>query len=55
MMLLDRSNDVFRVGVRGQALMDFKETGRMKGQGEAAILREWKAWEATAAWETGSE
>ena len=48
---LARLADVFRLGVRGQAFRDFVELGRNQGQGEAEILKQWRAWEDAVAWE----
>ena len=39
---LARLEDVFRIGVRGQAFRDFVEAGRKQGMTEADIVRQWK-------------
>ncbi len=52
---LARLKDVFRIGIQGRAFRDFVEMGRKQGQGEAAILAQWRALEAAVAWETRGE
>jgi hypothetical protein len=42
---VERLRDVFRIGVRGQALRDFLEAGRKQGKSEAEIVRKWKGCE----------
>ena len=43
--VLERLNDVFRIGVRGQAFRDFVEAGRKQGMTEAETVRAWQACE----------
>jgi hypothetical protein len=45
---LARLEDVFRIGVRGQAFRDFVEAGRKQGMTEAESLRKWKKCEQAA-------
>jgi hypothetical protein len=42
---LARLEDVFRIGVRGQAFRDFAEAGRKQGMTEEEIVRAWQACE----------
>jgi hypothetical protein len=39
---LARLEDVFRIGVRGQAFRDFVEAGRKQGISDVEIVRKWK-------------
>jgi len=43
---LARLQDVFRIGIRGQAFRDFVEAGRKRGMKEADIVRSWMQCEA---------
>jgi hypothetical protein len=47
---LARLEDVFRIGVRGQAFRDFVEAGRKQGKSEAEIVEEWKGCERAVFW-----
>jgi hypothetical protein len=42
---LARLEDVFRIGVRGQAFRDFAEAGRKQGMTEAETVRAWQVCE----------
>jgi hypothetical protein len=42
---LARLEDVFRIGVRGQAFRDFMEAGRKRGMTKAEIMWAWQACE----------
>ena len=46
---LERLNDVFRIGVRGQAFRDFLESGRKQGISDVEIVRQWKECERAVA------